>query len=94
MTTKRYAVAALLILAAANAGATGVTTCDSGPSSGWQPEAKLEKMLSEQGMKVRRIKVDGGCYEAYVTDKNGKRAELYFHPKTLEPVTTSQTTKR
>ena len=66
--------------------ATGLATCDSGPESGWKPQAELEKMLTEKGWQVRRIKVDGGCYEVYAIDEKGERVEAYFHPVTLEPV--------
>jgi hypothetical protein len=68
--------------------ATGLATCDSGPQSGWQPQAKLEKQLIEQKWQVRRIKVDGGCYEVYAMNEKGERVEAYFHPVTLEPVPT------
>lgn len=66
--------------------ATGLATCDSGPESGWQPREKLEKMLTDKGWKVRRIKEDGGCYEVYALNDDGKRVEAYFHPVTLDPV--------
>jgi hypothetical protein len=82
------ATAALLSLAAATAGATGLATCDSGPREGWQPQAKLEQMLKEKGWTVRRIKEDGGCYEVYGLDERGQRVEAYFHPVTLAPVPT------
>ena len=68
--------------------ATGLATCDSGPESGWQPRSKLEKMLEEQNWKIRRIKVDGGCYEVYAMNEKGERVEAYFHPVTLKPVPT------
>jgi hypothetical protein len=70
------------------AGATGLATCDSGPESGWQPQEKLNKLLTDKGWTVRRIKVDGGCYEAYVITDKGERQEGYFHPVTLAPVPT------
>lgn len=64
--------------------ATGLMTCQSGDKSNWKSaEALEEKMLSE-GWKVRRIKEDGGCYEAYGTTPEGQRVETYFHPVTLE----------
>lgn len=78
--------AALSLPAAALA--TGLATCDSGPESGWQPQEKLQKMLTERGWQVRRIKIDGGCYEAYVITDKGERQEAYFHPVTLAPVPT------
>jgi hypothetical protein len=80
-------VAALATLAAPTH-ATGLATCESGPQSGWQPQEKLEKMLTEQKWQVRRIKVDGGCYEVYAMDEKGQRVEAYFHPVTLQPVPT------
>lgn len=80
--------ATTLLLAAASAGATGLATCDSGPEAGWQPQAKLEQVLKAKGWTVRRVKVDGGCYEVYGLDDKGKRQEAYFHPVTLAPVPT------
>ena len=77
-----------LLLAAASASATGLATCDSGPKAGWQPQAKLEQVLKDKGWKVRRVKVDGGCYEVYGLDDKGQRQEAYFHPVTLAPVPT------
>jgi hypothetical protein len=84
-------VVALFIAATclpAAAGATGLATCDSGPESGWQSQEKLHKMLTDRGWQVRRIKIDGGCYEAYVITDKGERQEAYFHPVTLAPVPT------
>ncbi|MEN9538817.1 MAG: hypothetical protein RLZZ126_1052 [Pseudomonadota bacterium] len=81
-------LAALLASMAMHAGATGLANCESGPKSGWQPVEKLEAQLKEKGYTVRRIKEDGGCYEAYVLDDKNQRAELYFHPVTLAPVPT------
>ena len=70
------------------AGATGLATCDSGPEEGWQSQDTLKERLTEQGWQVRRIKVDGGCYEVYALDDKGERVEAYFHPETLERVPT------
>ena len=73
-------------LAAAPSHATGLATCQSGGQDHWQPQEKLTAKLKEQGWDVRRIKVDGGCYEVYALDGGGKRVEAYFHPRTLAPV--------
>jgi len=70
----------------APAHATGLATCDSGDSSTWQHQGKLEKMLSQMKWSVRQIKVDGGCYEVYAINEKGQRVEAYFHPVTLAPV--------
>ena len=70
--------------------ATGLATCDSGPQEAWQPQAKLEQQLKEKGWQIRRIKIDGGCYEVYALNEKGERVEAYFHPKTLAPVPTKK----
>jgi len=66
--------------------ATGLATCDSGPEEGWQDQSVLQERLEAEGWEVRRIKVDGGCYEVYAKNAEGERVEAYFHPVTLEPV--------
>jgi hypothetical protein len=79
---------AALMLASSAASATGLATCDSGPEDTWQSQETLQKQLEARGWQVRRIKVDGGCYEVYALDDKGNRVEAYFHPQTLEPVPT------
>ena len=80
--------ATTLLLALPGAHATGLAICDSGAKETWQPQAKLEQMLKDKGWTVRRVKVDGGCYEVYGLDDKGQRVEAYFHPLTLAPVPT------
>ena len=93
---KRIVLSAVLtiatagLLAAASAHATGLATCDSGPRETWQAQEKLEQMLKERGWQIRRVKIDGGCYEVYALNEKGERVEAYFHPKTLAPVPTSR----
>ena len=82
----RTVLAATLLAFATQTFATGMVTCDSGPEEGWIKQEELEKQLTEKGWEVRRIKVDGGCYEVYALDEDGNRVEAYFHPETLEPV--------
>jgi hypothetical protein len=84
------AVTAAAMLLSLPAQATGLATCDSGPQEGWQPQAKLEKQLVDQKWQVRRIKVDGGCYEVYAINDKGERVEAYFHPVTFAPVPTNK----
>lgn len=90
MNTLKTALCAAALFAAHASFATGLATCDSGAKSAWQPVEKLEQALKDKGYTVRRIKEDGGCYEAYVLDDKGQRAELYFHPVTLAAVPTSK----
>lgn len=86
----RAGLATALMVLGAGACATGLATCDSGPKESWQPEARLKQQLVERGWQVRRVKVDGGCYEVYATDEKGVRVEAYFHPVTLELVPTKR----
>jgi hypothetical protein len=82
-------LAAVAFLASGSAFATGLATCDSGPQEGWQSQEKLTKMLTDKGWQIRRIKIDGGCYEVYALNEKGERVEAYFHPKTLDAVPTT-----
>ena len=76
--------------AVGTAHATGLATCDSGPPEKWQPQEKLQKILTDRGWQIRRIKIDGGCYEVYAITEKGERVEAYFHPLTLAPVPTQR----
>jgi hypothetical protein len=79
-----------LLVVAASSQATGLATCDSGNPNTWQPQEKLEAMLKERGWQIRRIKIDGGCYEVYALNEKGERVEAYFHPLTMAAVPTSR----
>ena len=87
---QKFILAAVIVLAATSSQATGLATCDSGKPETWQPQEKLEAMLKEKGWQIRRIKIDGGCYEVYAVTEKGERVEAYFHPLTLAPVPTSR----
>ena len=91
LSVARAALAATILAATTFSDqATGLAKCDSGPKTGWQPQAKLVEQLKAKGWSVRRIKEDGGCYEVYATDDKGQRGEYYFHPVTLDAVPTGK----
>lgn len=69
---------------------TGLATCDSGSQDSWRSQDELKAQLVEKGWEVRRIKIDGGCYEVYALNEKGERVEAYFHPQTLDPVPTDE----
>lgn len=74
------------LLANAPALAHGEFKCDV-PQAEWGKQMDLQRKLLDDGWKkVRQVKVDNGCYEVYGFDANGKRAEVYFNPKTFEKV--------
>lgn len=76
--------AAIAITLSAPGHATGRYTCEATDRTQWKTPEQLEASMVAAGWKVRRIKEDGGCYEAYGTTPEGQRVEAYFHPVTLE----------
>jgi hypothetical protein len=56
------------------------------PADQWQPRDALKSKLEAEGWKVRQIKTQHGCYEAYAVGANGKRMETFFDPKTFDAV--------
>ncbi len=83
-------IAAAALAAGSPASATGKMTCNAGPQKSWKSQNALKASLAKQGWKVRKSKVDGGCYEVYGTDPQGNRVEAYFHPVTLEKLLVSR----
>lgn len=51
----------------------------------WLPKQQIEAQLNQMGYRVHRLKTDDGCLEAYVSDREGRRAELYVDPTTGMP---------
>jgi hypothetical protein len=78
-------LAALAAVVASPALAAGATCSTASPSK-FQPKATLEKQLQAEGMKVKQIKTEGGCYEVYAVDKDGKKVNEAFNAETLEKV--------
>ena len=73
---RNTAIALVLLGAAAPALAT---ECTSEPMEKWMKPEQVEKLLTEQGYEVRKVKVEDSCLEAYAT-KDGKRMEVYLDP--------------
>jgi hypothetical protein len=88
MTTK-LALSLLIGLAASPAfAATYDGTCTTAPEAQWLAEADAKAKLAEAGYTVAKFKRTrtGNCYEAYVTDKAGKKMELFLDPTTAKVV--------
>lgn len=83
------AAIAVLGLAAAPATATGKMRCDA-PEASWKSLDALQAKLKKDGWKLRKAKVDGGCYEVYGTDPKGRSVEAYFHPVTFKTLLISR----
>ena len=60
--------------------------CEPIPKDQWRPQAELERKLTDMGWKIRRVKIENGCYEVYGTDEKGGKVEVFFHPKTFDRV--------
>lgn len=82
----RTIVATALAFATLGAGAAGAGDRCSVPMAEWQPREALQQKLQTAGWKVKKLKTEDGCYEAYAIDDKGRRVEAYFDPKTLETV--------
>ncbi len=53
------------------------------PISEWQPRYAVKDMVERQGWKMRRIKVDDGCYEFIGWDEEGNEIEAEIDPASL-----------
>ena len=60
--------------------------CAKHPKSEWMSEADAKAKIEAQGYNIKKFKVDGNCYEIYGRNKAGKKVEIYYDAKTLEPV--------
>jgi hypothetical protein len=78
-------IATLIFVVTSTGAALAAEKCDV-PVAEWQSRAALRTKLEADGWQVRSIKTEDGCYEAYAVDKDGKRVEAYFNPKTFERV--------
>jgi hypothetical protein len=85
MWMKTLLISSIVMVALASP-ALAADRCNAGPESSWKPQGELEKILTDKGWSIRKVKIDDGCYEVYATDKDGNRKEVYFHPKTFEVV--------
>ena len=62
--------------------------CKAYPKAEWMTEADAKAKITAQGYTIDKFKVDGNCYEIYGSNKEGKKVEIYYDAKTLEPVKT------
>lgn len=79
---------ALGVALCASGAAFAKADCKAYPKNEWMKEADAKARIESQGYKIARFKVDGNCYEIYGTNKEGKKVEIYYDAKTLEPVKT------
>ncbi|MBI1417646.1 MAG: PepSY domain-containing protein [Limimaricola sp.] len=83
----------LAFVAAALAGpafAGDLAQCSTAPASKFQPVANLQAMLTNEGMTVKQIKTESGCYEVYAIDKNGQQVNQAYNAETLAMASTPE----
>lgn len=83
------ASAAVLVTGPVLAG-SATATCSKSPASKFQPQSALEAKLKADGLTVKKIKTEKGCYEAYTVDAKGKKGTFGFNAETLEPVANAE----
>ncbi len=84
--TTSLAMAALagLVTAGAALADSSPRDCTDAPRSAWKSMADIEKVARDFGLDVRKIEIEGSCYEIKGLDKDGMRVELYVDPATGE----------
>lgn len=78
--------AAAAALASLSGGAFAKADCKAYPKAEWMKEADAKAKIEAQGYSIDTFKVSGNCYEIYGRNKDGKKVEIYYDAKTLEPV--------
>ena len=80
---------ALAVLMAASP-AFAAATCSKSASDKFKPQADLQKQLEGEGLTVRQIKVEKGCYEVYSVDKAGKKVNAAYNAETFEKLANAE----
>jgi len=79
-----------LIAVLAGSSAFAAATCSTTTPDKFKPQADLQKMLEGDGLQVRQIKVEKGCYEVYAVDKAGKKVNAAYNAETLEKTASAE----
>ncbi|MEB3042041.1 PepSY domain-containing protein [Rhizobium mulingense] len=56
--------------------------CTQAPKDRWLSEDGIKEKAKAAGLDVRRVKMEGSCYEVYAVDAKGKKVEALFNPET------------
>jgi hypothetical protein len=83
----KFLPVAVLAFTVAASGAALASDDDSGFSASrdqWMTIPQVTEKLASQGYDVRQVRAEGGGYELYAVDKQGKRVEALVNPVTGE----------
>jgi hypothetical protein len=78
-------VLATLLLATVSAGVARAEedrNCASASKDKWLSQDSIKEKAKAAGLDVRRVKIEGGCYEVYAIDAKGNKVETLFNPET------------
>ena len=62
------------------------SNCGNAPKAQWMSEDAIKAKATAEGLDVREVKAENGCYEIKAIDKNGARVERVVNPITGEVV--------
>ncbi len=82
----KYAVLVAAFVVSFSGAAFAKADCKAYPKSEWLKEGDAKAKIEAQGYSIDKFKVSGNCYEIYGRNKQGKKVEIYYDAKTLEPV--------
>lgn len=80
--TLSFTAMILAIASAVPALAEESASCTAEPKDKWIATDDAKAKATEQGYRVRRVKVEGNCYEIYGFDKDNAKVEVYMDPVT------------
>ena len=89
---RKLAIATLAVLIAGPALAAG--GCSNAPAAKFKSKASLEAKLKAEGLTVRQIKVESGCYEVYALDKSGRKVNAAYNAETFSKVANAEAGER
>ncbi|WP_429818377.1 PepSY domain-containing protein [Ensifer sp. B1-9] len=78
-------ILATLLLTAVSVGSTRAEedqNCTQAPKDKWLSENSIKDKAKATGLDVRRVKMEGSCYEVYAIDAKGNKVEALFNPET------------
>lgn len=65
-------------------------SCSTSPAARFKSKSDLEAVLKADGLTMKKLKVEKGCYEVYATDKDGKKVNVAYNAESLEKVNNAE----
>ena len=77
---------AIVLLSLSPLAAHAAADCTAHPKDQWMSMDKLRAALVDAGYKIKKLKVDGECYEMYGWNDKGQKVEIYMDTVSGHPV--------